>query len=207
MNRSIHQHNTASNTEKNHLRKQYKQIRNQLTSAQVLTNSEKIAKYLFESAFWKNSTVVMLYLSFQNEVITDFIYERGWQDGTTMLTPICSPQNGIMTMSKLSSLEQLVPNRYCIRELPTTLQQIVPPEAIDLCLIPGIAFDRYGNRLGFGAGYYDRYLAKISSQIPCIALAHSCQIYDGILPTDQYDLPIQYLLTEYGLNVKQQLSK
>ena len=181
------------------LRKQYKQIRSQLTTSQVTNNSEKIATYLFETAFWKNSSVVMLYLSFQNEVITDRIYKRGWQEGKTMLIPICSPQNGIMTMSKLSAFEQLTHNRYGIRELPDGLQQIVPPETIDLCLIPGIAFDKYGNRLGFGSGYYDRYLAKISPDVPRIALAHSCQLYDGVLPTDQYDLPMHYMLTEYGL--------
>ena len=187
------------------LRKQYKQIRNQLTMEKVQNNSEKIAAQLFETAFWQNSTVVMLYLSFQNEVVTDMIYERGWQENKIMLIPICSAQNGIMTMSKLTSFEQLVPNRYGIRELPEPLQQIVPPETIDLCLIPGIVFDNYGNRLGFGAGYYDRYLAKISPQVPRIALAHSCQIYDGILPTDEYDLPMHYMLTEYGLEQKQQL--
>ena len=189
------------------LRKQYKQIRNQLTMEKVQNNSEKIAAQLFETAFWQNSTVVMLYLSFQNEVVTDMIYERGWQENKIMLIPICSAQNGIMTMSKLTSFEQLVPNRYSIRELPEPLQQIVPPETIDLCLIPGIVFDNYGNRLGFGAGYYDRYLAKISPQVPRIALAHSCQIYDGILPTDQYDLPMHYMLTEYGLEPKKQLPK
>ena len=189
------------------LRKQYKQIRNQLTMEKVQNNSEKIAAQLFETAFWQNSTVVMLYLSFQNEVVTDMIYERGWQENKIMLIPICSAQNGIMTMSKLTSFEQLVPNRYGIRELPEPLQQIVPPETIDLCLIPGIVFDNYGNRLGFGAGYYDRYLAKISPQVPRIALAHSCQIYDGILPTDQYDLPMHYMLTESGLEPKKQLPK
>ena len=189
------------------LRKQYKQIRNQLTMEKVQNNSEKIAAQLFETAFWQNSTVVMLYLSFQNEVVTDMIYERGWQENKIMLIPICSAQNRIMTMSKLTSFEQLVPNRYGIRELPEPLQQIVPPETIDLCLIPGIVFDNYGNRLGFGAGYYDRYLAKISPQVPRIALAHSCQIYDGILPTDQYDLPMHYMLTEYGLEPKKQLPK
>ena len=189
------------------LRKQYKQIRNQLTLAQVQNNSEKIATQLFETAFWKNSTVVMLYLSFQSEVMTDMIYQRGWQEGKTMLMPICSTQDGIMIMSKVTSFAQLEQNRYGIRELPETLQQIVAPETIDLCLIPGIVFDNYGNRLGFGAGYYDRYLAKISPQVPRIALAHSCQIYDGILPTDQYDLPMHYMLTEYGLEPKKQLPK
>ena len=192
-------------TVKKQLRQQYKQIRQQLTIEAVQKNSNAIAAQLFATTFWKESKTVMLYLSFQNEVMTDMIYARGWNEGKTMLIPICSPQNGIMTMSELSSLEQLVSNRYGIRELPDSLQQIVPPEMIDLCLIPGIAFDKYGNRLGFGSGYYDRYLSKISPAIPRIALAHSCQIHNEILPTDQYDLPMHYMLTEYGLEPKQQL--
>lgn len=192
---------------KNQLRKQYKQLREQLTIEQVKKNSAQIADRLFQTSFWQNSSTVMLYLSFQNEVMTDQIYQQGWMEGKTMLMPICSTQDGIMIMSKVTSFAQLDQNRYGIRELPETLQQIVAPETIDLCLIPGIVFDNYGNRLGFGAGYYDRYLAKISPQVPRIALAHSCQIYDGILPTDQYDLPMHYMLTENGLEPKKQLPK
>ena len=90
--------------DKNALRKQYKQIRAQLTMEQVTKNSEQIADFLFQTAFWQKSHTVMLYLSFQNEVTTDSIYQRGWQEGKTMLIPICSPQNGIMTMSVLSHL-------------------------------------------------------------------------------------------------------
>lgn len=184
---------------KNQLRKQYKQIRAQLSQKEVLEHSAKIAEQLFQTAFWQNSHTVMLYLSFQNEVHTDAIYQRGWEEGKTMLLPICAPENGIMTMSVLSTLDQLVCNRYGIRELPDNLQTIVAPEQIDLCLIPGIAFDHHGNRLGFGSGYYDRYLAKVNPDVPRIALAHACQIYSGQLPTDAYDLPIQYMLTECGL--------
>lgn len=191
--------------DKNQIRKQYKQIRSQLSIPQVEQNSSRIAAHLFESAPWKNSRVVMLYLSFQNEVMTDQIFRQGWAEGKTMLIPICSAENGIMTMSILTSFEHLVQNRYGIRELPTPSQQIISPEEIDLCLIPGIAFDRFGNRLGFGSGYYDRYLTQIKHTVPRVALAHSCQIYHGILPTDQYDLPMHYMLTEYGLESKQQL--
>ena len=192
---------------KNQLRKQYKQIREQLTIEQVKKNSAQIADQLFQTSFWQNSSTVMSYLSFQNEVMTELIYRQGWLEGKTMLLPICSAQNGIMTMSVLSSFDQLIPNRYGIRELPAPLQQVIAPPKIDLCLIPGIAFDRYGNRLGFGSGYYDRYLAQIASHVPRIALAHSCQFYDGLLPVDQYDLPMHYILTENGLEPKKQLPK
>ncbi len=138
----------------------------------------------------------MLYLSFQNEVATKAIYQQGWMDGKTMLLPICAPSGSLMEMSVLSSFDDLVPNRYGIDELPKHLQQIIVPDMIDLCIIPGIAFDISGNRLGFGAGYYDRYLPRVNASAKRIALAYECQIHHGSLPADTYDLPMQYILTE-----------
>lgn len=136
---------------KEQLRKQYKQLRQQLSQEQVVQCSNQIASALFQTPFWKNSRAIMLYLSFQNEVDTHAIYQQGWIEGKTMLIPICSPQTTTMQMSRISSLQQLVTNRYGIGELPLEAQQIISPNQIDLCLIPGIAFDLAGNRLGFGA--------------------------------------------------------
>ena len=186
-------------TSKQQLRRQYKQLRSQLSTADVAAHSQRIADALFATPFWQQSHTVMLYLSFQNEVATRAIYQRGWQEGKTMLLPICAPSGGLMEMSVLPSFDQLVPNRYSIDELPAQLQQIVSPEVIDLCLIPGIAFDNTGTRLGFGAGYYDRYLPRVRPEVPRMALAYECQLHPGTLPRDVYDLPMQYILTERQL--------
>ena len=184
---------------KKQLRQYYKQIREQLSPAVVTTYSAQIAAQLFALPCWQNSQTVMLYLSFRNEVATAAIYQRGWQLGKTMLIPICQPQNGLMEMSRITSLQQLTYNRYGIGELPAPLQQIVPPEAIDLCLIPGVAFDHQGNRLGFGAGYYDRYLPRLRPEVPRLALAYECQLHPQPLPVEPYDLPMDYILTERQL--------
>ena len=184
---------------KNQLRQYYKQLRNQLSAATVEKYSAQIAAQLFELPLWQNSQTIMLYLSFQNEVSTVAIYQAGWQRGKTMLIPICSPQDGLMEMSCITSMEQLVYNRYGIGELPAHLQHMIAPEQIDLCLIPGIAFDHAGNRLGFGAGYYDRYLLRLRPDVKRLALAYECQLYSQLLPTDQYDLPMDYILTERQL--------
>lgn len=184
---------------KNQLRQQYKQIRNRLTADQVISYSDSIARQLFATDFWQQSSTVMLYLSFQNEVITEAIYQRGWQEGKTMLLPICAPEGGLMEMSVITSFDQLEPNRYGIGELPEHLQQLIAPKQIDVCLIPGIAFDHAGTRLGFGAGYYDRYLPRVNPSAKRIALAYECQMHSETLPRDAYDLPMQYILTERKL--------
>lgn len=184
---------------KNQLRQYYKQLRKQLSPATVKKYSAQIAAQLFALPLWQASQTIMLYLSFQNEVSTAAIYQEGWQKGKTMLIPICAPQNGLMEMSCITSMEQLVCNRYGIGELPTNLQQIIAPEQIDLCLIPGIAFDHTGNRLGFGAGYYDRYLPRLRPGVKRLALAYECQLSPQTLPTDEHDLPMDYILTERQL--------
>lgn len=184
---------------KNQLRQYYKQLRKQLSLDAVKIYSAQIAARLFTLPLWQASNTVMLYLSFQNEVSTTAIYQKGWQLGKNMLLPICQPQTGQMKMSRITSLEQLVYNRYGIGELPDHLQQIIAPEQIDLCLIPGIAFDHQGNRLGFGAGYYDRYLALLRPEVKRLALAYECQLHPQLLPTDEHDLPMDYILTERQL--------
>ena len=93
---------------KNQLRQYYKQLRNQLSAATVEKYSAQIAAQLFELPLWQNSQTIMLYLSFQNEVSTVAIYQAGWQRGKTMLIPICGPQDGLMEMSCITSMEQLV---------------------------------------------------------------------------------------------------
>lgn len=184
---------------KQFLRKQYRQKRNQLSFSEVQQYSEQIACQLFTTPFWKQSQTIMLYLAFQNEVATKAIYQQGWRENKIMLLPICAPVNGLMEMSILSSLDALQPNRYGIGELPLALQRIVLPSQIDLCIIPGIAFDHTGTRLGFGAGYYDRYLTRVNPSAPRIALAYECQIHKTPLPADAYDLPMHYILTEQHL--------
>lgn len=181
---------------KNQLRQQYKKIRQQLAGTEVQQRSAQIAANLFQTSFWQQSQIIMLYLSFQNEVATQAIYQQGWTEGKTMLLPICAMQNGLMEMSVFSSFEQLEPNRYGIGELPPQLQQIVSPQQIDLCIIPGIAFDHAGNRLGFGAGYYDRYLPRVNHKAKRVALAYECQLYDATLPINSFDLPMDYIITE-----------
>lgn len=183
-------------TDKQALRQHYKNIRRQLSAEQVTSCSTIVAKRLFSSSFWNESKTVMLYLSFQNEVDTRAIYEQGWQEGKTMLLPICAPSGGLMEMSVLTSFDQLIPNRYGIDELPKPLQQITDPSVIDLCIIPGIAFDHTGGRIGFGAGYYDRYLPRVPDKARRIALAYECQMHPEPLPIDIYDLPMQDILTE-----------
>lgn len=184
---------------KTRLRQHYKQIRSSLSPQEVAAHSQEVAQQLFSSILWQQATTIMLYLSFQQEIITDGLFQQGWQEGKTMAIPICNPADHTMTLTRLTSLAQLQLNQYGIRELPAEQQQPIAPDAIELSLIPGLAFDLQGNRLGFGAGYYDRYLPQLKHDVPKLALAHQCQLHPATLPTDCHDLPMDYILTEQQL--------
>ena len=181
---------------KQKLRQEYKAIRQQLSMEQIEQYSLAISKQLFALPVWQTAKTIMLYLSFQNEVCTDYIFKQGWTENKIMGIPICHTHDHTMHLSRLNNFAQLTANKYGIRELPEEKQELILPEQIDLCLIPGIVFDTQGNRIGFGAGYYDRYLPQLRADVPKIALAYQCQISPAILPTDIYDLPMNYILTE-----------
>jgi len=181
---------------KKQLRQEYKAIRNQLSVEQISQYSDAICKQLFQLPLWQEAKTIMAYLSFQNEVCTDFIFKQGWAENKIMSIPICHIHDHTMHLARLNNFEELVANKYGIRELPEEKQELILPKQVDLCLIPGIVFDARGNRIGFGAGYYDRYLPQLRADVPKVALAYQCQISSTTLPTDIYDLPMNYILTE-----------
>ena len=86
----------------------------------------------------------------------------------------------------------LVPARFGLMELPNA--PVVDPSEIDFVVSPGLAFDRAGRRLGQGAGYYDRYLPRLRSEVPVVAICFSEQLVEEV-PTDAHDLPVDAIVT------------
>lgn len=184
---------------KESIRQYYKTLRQGIPKKEVLEKSQAITKQLIASSLWQSHDTIMLYLSFGHEVDTEALFKRGWEEGKKLLIPICLADGHTIQASKIDHLDQLVLNQYKIRELPPDLIQPVAPEDIQLCVVPGIAFDKQGNRLGFGAGYYDRFLARLNPATPKVALAFTKQLSMEPLPTDPYDLPMDYICTDQAL--------
>lgn len=184
---------------KHTLRRQYQQLRRNLSPDQRSHLSQQAVTHLLNSVLWKQSYTIMAYLALPQELSLDAVYSCGWQLHKDMVIPISQPQDHSLLLSRLERFETLSEGAYGIRELPVNCRQPIEVENIDLCLIPGVAFDHYGNRLGFGAGYYDRFLPHLRTDAVKIGVAFSLQISDISLPTDQYDRPMDYLLTEQGL--------
>lgn len=181
---------------KNNLRKHFKAVRNNLSEKEVISNSADICHKITSHPHWQKAKVIMCYLAFGNEVNTKSIIAKAWQENKQVIIPVCDTQTIAIIPSLLHSFEDLEPRTMGILEPKEGKLHPVDPKIIDLVLIPGVAFDLSGHRLGFGAGYYDRFLPQLKPSTPKIALAHQVQISNTALPHDHYDVPMDYICTE-----------
>lgn len=182
---------------KNAIRKQVLEVRSKLSDNEVYRLSENIFLNLRENSFFNNSAYVMIYLDFKQEVKTDFIINYCLEHGKKVYIPICIPETHEICISRITNLKELQSGHYGIREPKEEYIRLSDSNLIDLVLIPGVAFDSVGNRIGFGAGYYDRFMKRLQPKAVKAALAYSFQIVD-IVPSNDYDIPADYIVTEKG---------
>lgn len=180
---------------KNTLRKQILEIRNKLSDADVEHFSEAIFKNLKETDFFRASTHIMIYLDFKHEVKTDPIINYCLLKGKKVYVPICIPETHEIAVSRITSLSELQSGHFGIREPFPQHLRLADSKLIELVLVPGVVFDASGNRIGFGAGYYDRFMKRLSPGAVKAALAYSFQVVDKV-PSDEYDIPADYIVTE-----------
>ncbi len=103
-----------------------------------------------------------------------------------------------MTFHEYTADTTLEPHRYGILE-PESSSGVVAAEALQVVLVPLVAFDHNGSRLGMGGGYYDRYLVGLANTAITVGVAFACQRSDEPLPTESWDMPLQAVVTENGV--------
>lgn len=185
------------------IRKMIKDKKNKVTSDYILSSNKEITSTLIETDAFKTASTIMCYISFGTEVDTKPIINQCLKEGKTVLVPIIiknEDETSYMEASQLMDPESdLAPGTMGIMEPKASKIRIRDPKTIDLVIIPGMAFDRKGNRLGYGAGYYDYYLEKLRDDCNQIGLTFSFQLIDHI-PTQKHDKQIKNIITERGLN-------
>ena len=139
---------------------------------------------------------VMLYLSMRSEVETDGFLERLLHIGKHVCAPVVDTDQNRLIPRRIQEAETaLVRHRYGMLE-PNTACPIFPTTQLQLIVVPGIAFDCKGYRLGYGKGFYDRFLAECSHAIP-IGLAYQIQVVEDTF-RQAWDVPVQHIFTETG---------
>jgi len=140
-----------------------------------------------------------IYFSNDGELDTSLLIKELWMQEQHLYLPIIHPFNGTtLYFQRYEENSPMTANRYGILEPKLNCSQICPLPALDYLLMPLVAFDKFGNRLGMGGGFYDRTLARLYEQDwqqpQLIGLAHECQQVDK-LPIESWDVPLKTIIT------------
>lgn len=162
--------------------------------------SYKIANRLFQEPAWKDANLVGVTISNPPEVDTYQIIRKAWEQGKQVAVPKCHPAEKVLTFHVLTEFSQLESVFFGLFEPIEKRTEMIRTEDIDLLLVPGLAFTKSGNRLGFGGGYYDRFLQSYQGET--ISLAFSCQMISE-LPVEKHDLPVAKIITNEQVFVRE----
>lgn len=166
--------------------------RDALTPREREQRSRAIARTVLDLDEMREASTVHLFASFGSEVDTTPIIENLLETGRRPVLPVVVRERWTMEHAAISSLDDLVPGFKDIPEPRPDCPRVEPRE-IDLVIVPGVAFGRGCGRMGYGGGFYDRFLAACPA--PRMAIAFSLQVVEEV-PCDEHDLPVHAIVTE-----------
>ena len=177
--------------EKQMLRTSLRALTQSLPDAYIERSDRGIRETLLSLPQWNGARAVFIYAGIGREVDTGRIIRAALDAGKTVALPRCLT-GGKMEALMITSLDALKPGRFGIPE-PDASSRILRPQAVELAVVPCVAADRQGYRLGYGGGYYDRYLEGLSLKTVCLCRERLLQEF---LPHDDFDRPVNIVVTE-----------
>ena len=176
--------------DKKALRREIGAKKSALTPEEIGRRSAILADRLFETEAYRACRSLYAYLSFNQEVRTNPIIERAWADGKRVAVPKVIGRD--MVFIWLDSFDRLGPGFYGI---PEPMENgPVADDGTALVLMPGLAFDPEGRRVGYGGGFYDRFLSREPNH-PLVALCYDFQLFDR-LEVEAHDIPVDVVITD-----------
>lgn len=167
------------------------------TQKEVYRNKKSllIRERLFGLPEFKHARVILFYLAFDGEVETRGMIKEAIALGKQIALPVIIRKTKALLPFLISNLEiHTEPGPYGIKQPQCPVCKKVPLKRIELAIIPGIAFDKTGSRLGRGKGYYDRFLKRLPKKIPTIGLAFDFQV-SKCIPQSSCDIPVKKVLS------------
>ncbi len=180
-------------TDKKALRKYFKSLRLQMPGDKRNTADLEIAQRFLLLDEYKACKNLLCYVSSSIEVSTIGIINKAISDGKNVYTPRCAENDNVMTFHRITSLNDLKEGKYGILE-PDVNAPIYNSEDDALCVVPALSYDLSGYRLGFGKGYYDRFLSENKNALP-IGICYECCMSES-LPYDKHDKKAKLVVTE-----------
>ena len=159
--------------------------------------SQQLHEVLFASDLWKNAQTIGTYLSVGSEWDTRAIVDQALAEGKKVGVPKTIHKTKALAFYEMKDWSQIVEDGYFgLDEPDTDLTIPIDKDEINLLLVPGLVFTKDGYRVGFGGGYYDRYLKDFIH--PTVSLVHTNQFVDNF-QIEPFDIPVHYLVTEEGI--------
>ena len=173
--------------EKASLRRKIAERKRSLSPAQIHAASQKLARQLFLHPLYREASTLYAYLSYNQEVRTDAIIRQALSEGKNVAVPKIFGQT--MRFVRIREDSRIVPG---YKGIPEPADNDIIRDETALVLVPGLAFRADGHRLGYGGGFYDRFLAK--EVHPTIALCYDFQLTE-LLPVQEHDIPVDVVLS------------
>ena len=190
---------TVLGNSKELLRKKALEARNFIEYEDIARKSSAIIKTLISLKEFIESRFIMCYVDFRKEVVTRGLIKECISKGKRIAVPLIEPGTGArksIAACEIIDIEaELAKGCYGILEPVKDSARRVPPEDLDMVIVPGVAFDLKKNRIGYGGGYYDRFLRKTRFNCVKVGLAFEAQIVAEI-PACENDVPMDIIITE-----------
>lgn len=183
---------------KNEQRLYLKTLRQAIPNELRQEKSLSISKQIILSSEYKSSKQIMVYLSFGSEVMTSHITQDIIKQGKRLIVPCCSTNDFTITAYEIENISELTVGSYGILEpdpklIESGTLKAVNKSSIDIVIVPGLGFDRSGYRIGYGKGYYDRFLSDFTGTT--IGLCYSECLLKGV-HHDKFDVKVDRVITD-----------
>ncbi len=178
---------------KTRLRNEIKAWRRELPPADKAAMDRTITRRVTGLWQYKEAELLLAYVSTDIEVDTHAIIRRALADGKRVAVPRCVPGTRLMEFYLIHSLDELEPGSFGVLEPTPNPDRLLTDFEKGLCLVPALCYDWKGFRLGYGKGYYDRFLAGFGGHMVGICYSHCIR---HSLPHGRYDRPVELLVTE-----------
>ena len=175
------------------LREKYKQWRRELTEAEKHDADTRILERVCDLWQYRQNDTVLTYVSTAIEVDTHALISRALNDGKRVAVPRCVPGTREMEFFYIDAMEQLTPGTFGVLEPDPERCEKLTDYRKGLCLVPALSYDWRGFRLGYGKGYYDRFLSRFEGNM--VGMCYAACVQKN-LPHGRFDCPVELLVTE-----------
>ena len=186
--------NESLQADKKKMREAILRQRDAMSPAARTSASRAILEKICALPQYGNAKVVLTYMGFGTEIETQPFFERVIADGKIVVLPRVDRATQTLILHSARGMSDLLTSKYGILE-PGTDAPIVAISIIDFVLMPGVAFDCNGNRLGYGRGYYDKLVSTANPALARVAAGFSCQIVESV-PLGPHDKKVDCVITE-----------